>query len=114
MLRQAALFLLSCSALLAQVERAAIVGKVTDKSGAAMPGVDVLVTNEATNTSTVLASDESGGYAAVNLIPGSYKVAASRNGFRPVIFRNFVLQVGQTRAARHQHGGRLRWSSRWR
>lgn len=96
MLRQAVVFLFLCSALVAQVERAAIVGNVTDKSGAAMPGVEVLVTNEATNTSTLLASDESGGYTAVNLIPGSYKIAASRNGFRPVIFRNFVLQVGQT------------------
>ena len=40
MLRQIALLLFSCSALPAQVERAAIVGNVTDKSGAAMPGVD--------------------------------------------------------------------------
>jgi len=36
------------------------------------------------------------GFTAVNLIPGSYTVAASRTGFRPVTFRNFVLQVGQT------------------
>ena len=84
MLRQIALLLFSCALLPAQVERAAIVGNVTDKSGAAMPGVAVLVTNEATNTSTLLASDESGGYTAVNLIPGNYKVTASRSGFRPV------------------------------
>src|SRR4051794_22498542 len=96
MFRQIALLLFSCAPLSAQVERAAIVGSVTDKSGAAMPGVAVQVTNEATNTSTMLASDESGGYTAVNLIPGSYKITASRSGFRPVTFRNFVLQVGQT------------------
>jgi hypothetical protein len=80
----------------AQVERAAIVGNIADKTGAAMPGVEVTVTNDATNTSTRVASDESGGYTAVNLIPGSYTVSASRSGFRPVTFRNFVLQVGQT------------------
>jgi hypothetical protein len=96
MLRQIALLLFSCAWLPAQVERAAIVGNVTDKSGAAMPGVAVLVTNEATNTSTMLASDECGGYTAVNLIPGNYKITGSRSGFRPVTFRNFVLQVGQT------------------
>ena len=96
MLRQTALLLFCGAFLPAQVERAAIVGNVTDKSGSAMPGVSVLVTNEATNTSTLLASDESGGYTAVNLIPGNYKITASRDGFRPVTFRNFVLQVGQT------------------
>ena len=96
MLRQIALLLFSCATLSAQVERAAIVGNATDKSGAAMPGVAVHVTNEATNTSMLLASDESGGYTAVNLIPGNYKISASRSGFRPVTFRNFVLQVGQT------------------
>ena len=54
MLRQIALLLFSCALLPAQVERAAIVGAVTDKSGAPMPGVAVQVTNEATNTSTML------------------------------------------------------------
>lgn len=96
MLRQTAVFLFSCSMLLGQVERAAIVGNITDKSGASMVGVNVLVTNEATNTSTRLVSDESGGYTAVNLIPGSYSITASHSGFRPILFKNFVLQVGQT------------------
>jgi hypothetical protein len=80
----------------AQVERASIVGNLTDKSGAPMPGVEISVTNDGTNATIRIASDESGGFTAVNLIPGSYTVAASRTGFRPVTFRNFVLQVGQT------------------
>ena len=82
-------------------------GNVTDKSGAAMAGVEVLVTNEATNTSTLLASDESGGYTAVNLIPGSYKITASRSGFRPVIVPELRPAGGADRASRYQHGGRL-------
>ena len=53
----------------AQVERASIIGNVTDSTGAVMPGVEVTVTNEATNTSVKLASDDSGAYTAVNLIP---------------------------------------------
>jgi hypothetical protein len=80
----------------AQVERASIIGNVTDSTGAAMPGVEVTVTNEATNTSVKLATDESGAYTAVNLIPGSYAVKAARTGFKPMAFRNFVLQVGQS------------------
>src|SRR5438309_11814 len=81
---------------LAQVERASIVGKITDKSGASMAGVAVTVTNESTNTSVPVSTDDAGAYTAVNLIPGSYTVNASRSGFRPVVFRNFVLQVGQS------------------
>jgi len=96
MLKTIPVFLLACAYLTAQVERASIVGNVTDKSGAAMAGVEVTVTNEATNTSVKLTSDESGGYTAVSLIPGNYSVTAARSGFRPVAFKRFVLQVGQT------------------
>jgi hypothetical protein len=80
----------------AQVERASIIGNITDATGAAMAGVVVMVTNEATNTSIRVVSDESGAYTAVNLIPASYSVNAQRDGFKPVVFRNFVLQVGQS------------------
>jgi Carboxypeptidase regulatory-like domain len=83
-------------ALRAQVERASIVGKITDSTGAPMVGVEVTVTNDATNTSVRVTSDDAGAYTAVNLIPGSYSVNASQKGFRPVVFRNFVLQVGQS------------------
>ncbi len=86
-----------CAALAgqAQVERASVVGTITDKSGAAMAGVEVTVVNEATNTSVRINTDESGTYSVVNLIPGSYSLTASRAGFRNVVYRNFVLQVSQ-------------------
>ena len=98
---KAFLFLIAVLAVLApalrgQVERASIVGKISDKSGAAMAGVEVTVTLEATNTSVRVSSDDAGAFTAVNLIPGSYSVNASAKGFRPVVFRNFVLQVGQS------------------
>lgn len=80
----------------AQVERASIIGNVTDSTGAAMSGVEVAVSNEGTNTSVRLTTDESGAYTAINLIPGSYTVNATRSGFKPVVYRNFVLQVGQS------------------
>lgn len=90
------LALVSLPSLVAQVERASIIGNITDASGAVMANVEVTVTNEATNTSTRLSTDEAGAYTAVNLIPGNYSVNASRSGFRPVVFRNFTLQVGQS------------------
>jgi hypothetical protein len=88
---------LALSAFLhAQTERASIVGAISDASGAPMEGVVVSVTNESTNTGSSATTDSSGAYTAVNLIPGSYRINASRQGFRPMVFRNFVLQVGQS------------------
>ena len=88
---------LALSAFLqAQTERASIIGAISDASGAPMEGVVVSVTNESTNTGSSVTTDSSGAYTAVNLIPGSYRINASRQGFRPMVFRNFVLQVGQS------------------
>lgn len=81
---------------IAQVERASIIGNVTDSTGAAMAGVEVTVTNEGTNTTIRLTTDEAGAYTAVNLIPASYVINATKSGFRPMVYRNFVLQVGQS------------------
>ena len=79
----------------AQVERASLVGNVTDKTGAAVAGVEVTVSNVATNTAQRLTTDDSGAYSAVNLIPGAYTVQASKAGFRNAIFRDYTLQVSQ-------------------
>jgi uncharacterized surface anchored protein len=57
---------------MAQVERASVVRTVSDKTGAVVAGVDIKVTHEATNTTWSLRTDESGNYAAPNLVPGSY------------------------------------------
>ncbi len=80
----------------AQVERASIVGTVTDKTGAVVAGVDVRVTHETTNIVVALRTDDSGNYSAPNLIPGSYTVTAGHAGFNRRVFRGFQVQVGQT------------------
>jgi len=90
------LLFVTAVAAIAQVERASIIGNVSDTTGAVMPGVALTVTNEDTNTRIQMVTDDAGAYTAVNLIPGSYRVNAVRSGFKPVVFRNFVLQVGQT------------------
>ncbi len=84
------------STAFAQTERASIIGMIIDSSGAPMPGVVVAVTNESTNTSVNVVTDDGGAWTAVNLIPASYQITASRPGFKQVVFRNFVLQVGQS------------------
>jgi hypothetical protein len=91
-------FLIALSAvavLWGQVERASIVGTISDKSGAVIPGAEVRVTNEATNTSVAVATTASGDYSAPNLIPGSYTITVQKQGFSRSVVRNFVIQVGQ-------------------
>ncbi|MCI0419651.1 MAG: carboxypeptidase-like regulatory domain-containing protein [Acidobacteria bacterium] len=46
--------------IIAQVERGSIVGTITDKSGSVVPGVEVIVTSESTNTGITVRTDESG------------------------------------------------------
>ncbi|HEY6989598.1 MAG TPA: carboxypeptidase-like regulatory domain-containing protein, partial [Bryobacteraceae bacterium] len=63
------------------MERASIVGNVVDNSGAAMAGVEVTVTNEATGTSVKVLTDSAGAYTVVNLIPATYTISATLSGF---------------------------------
>nr|MDQ2899310.1 TonB-dependent receptor [Acidobacteriota bacterium] len=79
----------------AQVERATLVGAVTDNSGAVLPGVQVKITNEGTNTSSTLTTDAAGAYSAGNLTPGSYTIEAGKAGFTRHVNKGFVLQVSQ-------------------
>ena len=79
----------------AQVERASIVGTVTDNSGAVLPGVQVKIANEGTGTVSNVTTHSAGAYSALNLTPGSYSVEAEKAGFTRHINRGFVLQVSQ-------------------
>ena len=83
------------SLAMAQVERASIIGTVTDNSGAVLPGVQVKITNEGTNTATTVTTDAAGAYSAVNLTPGSYSIEAGKPGFTRHVNKGFVLQVSQ-------------------
>ena len=80
---------------IAQVERASIVGTITDKTGSVIPGVSVKVTHENTNTSVTALTGEAGSYSAPNLVPGSYTITAQHPGFSSAVVRGFVVQVGQ-------------------
>jgi len=82
-------------AVFAQVERASIVGTVTDRSGAVVAGVEVRVTHEATNNVAALRTDSSGNFAAPNLVAGSYTITAEHAGFSRRAYRGFEVQVAQ-------------------
>src|ERR1043166_949725 len=65
----------------AQVTTADIVGRVTDTSGAVLPGVAVTVTNEGTHDVRSVPTNESGDFV-FNLLPiGTYTVKVELQGF---------------------------------
>jgi hypothetical protein len=94
--------------LLAQEARGTIVGRVTDPTGAAIPGATVTVTSKTMGTKQVITTNESGAYQAPYLIPGLYSVAVESTGFNKFtqddvevrvndrIDLPIVLQVGGT------------------
>src|SRR6266404_6245278 len=82
----------------AQSDRAAITGRVTDSTGAVIPGASVKVTNVATGAVTELTSDAEGRFVTASVLkPGTYKVDATRAGFKSAQVNNVVLNIGDVR-----------------
>ncbi len=87
------MFLLPCW-LSAQDITGAIVGTVTDPSGAGVPGAKVTVFNLKQNREQqTVTTDTSGNYAALHLPVSTYKVTIEAAGFKKVERDNIVLNV---------------------
>ena len=91
--------LCACLAMLAPAAAAAqatgeITGRVTDATGAVLPGVDVTLTRTDTGVARTAVTNETGAYAFPSLNPGPYRLQASLQGFRTFAQGDIVLQVG--------------------
>ncbi|HMC21720.1 MAG TPA: TonB-dependent receptor [Thermoanaerobaculia bacterium] len=93
----ALLLLFIPAALLAQTGGAALSGRVADESGAALPGVTVTATNNATGFSRSVVTGSDGSYHFPSLPVGTYTVTADLSGFASVTTRNVELNVAQER-----------------
>lgn len=93
--RLAAVLLLFVAAplLRGQEARGTLLGRVTDSSGAVIPGVSITVTNVATGVSIPVESNADGNYLAPFLIPGNYRVAAEKTGFKRSIREGIEVRV---------------------
>lgn len=80
---------------LAQTSTASVVGRVTDPTGALIPGVAITITNVDTNQSRQAQSNSAGDYTVPFLNPGNYRVDATFKGFRAFRLSNLTLQVDQ-------------------
>ena len=88
-------FLLPQSAVAQAV--GAIVGTVTDPSGAVMPGATVTATNEATQVSQSTVTGSAGTYTIPHLLVGTYTVSADAKGFQKGSTSGITLDVSQQR-----------------
>jgi hypothetical protein len=65
----------------AQIDRAEINGTITDITGAAIPGAQVVVTQEGTNQARTTSTNASGGYVASSLPVGRFTLMIHEAGF---------------------------------
>lgn len=77
--------------------RAAIQGTVADTSGAAIPGVSVVVTNQETGVQSETVTNETGLYRVSGLPPGIYRVAVTLQGFKESVNENVRVGAEETR-----------------
>ncbi|HTD96010.1 MAG TPA: carboxypeptidase-like regulatory domain-containing protein, partial [Edaphobacter sp.] len=87
---------LMASPLMAQNTTGSITGRLTDTSGAVVPGAKVTVENTGTGEKRMLTSDGSGGFTATLLLPGGYSVTSELEGFKTEVRNGITLQVDQT------------------
>jgi len=79
----------------AQVTTATILGRVTDSTGAIVPGVSITIRNVETGITRTVTADEQGRYRATQLAVGHYEVAAEAAGFQTLVRSGIELTVGR-------------------
>ena len=77
-----------------QVVTGTILGRVTDSTGAVVPGAPVQVQSVDTGLSRTEQADADGRYLIRNLPLGSYTVTVQKAGFETAVRRGVVLTVG--------------------
>src|SRR5919206_1156012 len=88
--------LLTCSVAAAQLSTGQLSGRVTDESGAVLPGVTITATQADTGATRTVVTDDNGAYVLPNLPTGPYRLEAMLSGFRTHVQTGIVLQVAGT------------------
>lgn len=86
---------LAAISALGQANQSALVGIVHDPTGAVMPGAKITVRNKGTSAVVEGMSDASGHYRISSLLPGSYVVEFTHQGFQTETQNDVVLNVAQ-------------------
>jgi hypothetical protein len=81
------------SNIMAQAGRGGITGLVTDSSGALIPGATVQIVNEHTKVSQETVTSSAGLYFFSSIIPGTYQLTATYQGFQKLVQRPIHVEV---------------------
>jgi len=81
--------------LFAQANTGTILGRVTDPTGAAVPGVKITAKNAQTGTTKEYTTDPLGNYIVSYLIPGNYDVTAEVASFKRAVRSGVTVEVDQ-------------------
>src|SRR5687767_15239597 len=81
----------------AAAQDATLTGRVTDSSGAAVPGASVTLINISTSGATELVTNEAGLFGFPSTRPGEYELLVTLGGFSPFRVQKLRLEVGQNR-----------------
>ncbi len=80
----------------AQQGTSEITGRAMDESGAALPGVAIVVTNEDSGQFREAVSSAEGVYHLASMVPGRYRIQAKLEGFRAFERTGLIVAVGTT------------------
>jgi hypothetical protein len=87
---------LGSQALAQSLQTGTLAGKVTDPSGARLPGVTVTLTSPVLITPRVATSDGEGGYRFPSLPAGTYAISFELTGFRKQSRSGIVVSIATT------------------
>jgi hypothetical protein len=87
---------LALIASIASAQQATVQGVVSDASGASVPSASVLVRNVNTGVQQIVQTNAQGFYSAPFLVPGTYEVTGSAQGFAAQTRKNLQLDVSMT------------------
>ena len=76
---------------------ALIRGRITDPSGALIPGTEITISNPQGRTVATATSDTSGSYEIHSLPAGTYTVTATAGGFAPFVSQGILVANGQAK-----------------
>ncbi|HWQ55623.1 MAG TPA: carboxypeptidase-like regulatory domain-containing protein, partial [Bryobacteraceae bacterium] len=79
-----------------QVITSTILGEVTDPSGAAVPGAEVVAKNADTGIAVRVTTSAAGTFSFPNLLAGNYEISVSGTGFQTAVAKNIILLSSTT------------------
>ncbi|MFB3828230.1 MAG: TonB-dependent receptor domain-containing protein [Bryobacteraceae bacterium] len=93
----AVLLLMAAGNLPAQLTVSTVRGSAVDPSGAAVVGAKITLVNTQTGVERPVQTNEAGEYEIADLQRGTYRLTASKEGFKSFVAENIILETSQIR-----------------